>query len=106
MAIGWRTTFGKGKCVVEDVNTRTVKYSGVLDRGIMLYVVPVSQVLGSRLDTATLDSLETLEQALNVMIKHGAEYAMLTVGRRVIVVDSGASKCLFRRKGMFKRYIE
>ena len=30
----------------------------------------------------------------------------MTAGRRVIVVDSGASKCLFRRKGMFKRYIE
>ena len=28
-------------------------------------------------------------------LKHGAEYAMLTAGRRVIVVDSGASKCLF-----------
>ena len=38
-------------------------------------------------------------------LKHGAEYAMQTAGRRVIVVDSGASKCLFRRKGMFKRYI-
>ena len=46
VAMGWRSTFGKGKWVIEGVSTGTVKYSGVFDRGIMLYVVPVSQVLG------------------------------------------------------------
>ena len=69
VAIGRRTTFAKEKCVVEDVNTRTVNCSGVLDRGIMLYVVPISHVEGSSIDTATLDSLETRKQAFSVMTK-------------------------------------
>ena len=60
-------TLGKGRVVIEDVNTRTVKSSCVLDRGVMLYVVSVSQVLGSSLDKAALDSLKTREQALSDM---------------------------------------
>ena len=69
VAMGWRTTFGKGKCVIEDVNMGTVKYFGVLDRGIMLYVVPVSQVLGSSVNRASLDASESREQALYAITK-------------------------------------
>ena len=59
VAIGRRITFGMGMCVFEDVNTRNVKYSGVLVRGIMFYVVPVTLELGSSVGIATLDLLET-----------------------------------------------
>ena len=39
-----------------------------------------------------------------VPLKHGAEYVILVAGRWVIVVESGASRSLCRRRGMFKQY--
>ena len=36
--------------------------------------------------------------------KHGRQYIMLTAGRWIIVVDSGASRCLFHRRSMFTTY--
>ena len=39
-----------------------------------------------------------------VPLKHGPKYATLVAGRRVMVVDSGASRSLFRWRGMLKRY--
>ena len=39
-----------------------------------------------------------------VPLKHGQQYVMMAAGIWVIVVDSGASRCLFRRRGMFTTY--
>ena len=48
-----------------------------------------------------------LERAdlFTLSLKHGPRYATLVSGRWFAVVDSGASRSLFRRRGIFKQYI-
>ena len=67
VAVGERTTFEKGKFILEDVNASNCKYSGVLDKSIILYVVFFRKVLGSSLYITTLDLMETRIQVLSVM---------------------------------------
>ena len=42
---------------------------------------------------------------ITVPLKRGPRYAMLVAGERVIAVESGASRGLFRRRSMFKQYV-
>ena len=56
----WRTTFKSGVCLVDDRRGGTVLFTGELDRGIMLYVVPAEPLLGSNISVDALTVFEAL----------------------------------------------
>ena len=69
VSMGWRTIFEAGACVIDDKATGCVKFTGTLDRSMMLYVVPVEQLLGDDYDAEDKIVAEAHEQALAVMTK-------------------------------------
>ena len=65
VAMGWRTPLENGKCIIEDSTNACVK----LDLAMMLFVVPVEQVVGSDFDTPAVEILDTQKQVLSVVTK-------------------------------------
>ena len=57
--MGWRTTFYNRKCKNEESTNACVKLIGVLYLAMMLYVVPVTQVVASSFDTPAVKVLDT-----------------------------------------------
>ena len=51
VAMGWRTTFENRKCMIEDSTNACVKY----DLAMMLFILPVEQVVGSNFDTHAVE---------------------------------------------------
>ena len=56
----WRTTFESGVCLVDDRCSGTGKFTGELDRDIMLYAVPAKQLLGSSISADAFNVFEAL----------------------------------------------
>ena len=69
LSMEWRTIFQAGACVIDDKATRCVKFTGNLERSMMLYVVPVEEFLGDDYDADDRIVAEPYEQALAVMTK-------------------------------------
>ena len=68
----WRMTFESGVCHVDDRRSGTVKFTGELDRDIVLFVVPAEQELRSNItaDNVTVFDALAVTSKVDYVNKH------------------------------------
>ena len=76
----------------------------VSEQEIRRFVVGLERIGGITNNSKALKLVQEEADYLTVNLKHGPQYIILAAGRWGIIVDSGASRGLICRRGMFTTY--